>query len=312
MSLPRINVVPGISDVDSQKQVSLSQRLGEQFGQIEENVQKTLDRALYAGGSPAAQRLRNFLNGTWLGEPLHVVLTDIPVGAWTAAMVFDALSLNRTGREFEKAADASIAIGLAGAAGAAATGLTDWSDVDPPARRTGLIHGLLNISATALFTTSLIQRRRSKDSRAAGRVSATLGYAVMAFAAHLGGKLVYEYRVGVDRTAGQPLPQDFVAVLPESELAENKPTRAVHNGVPILLVRRGGRLFAMAETCSHFNGPLSQGKLEGDSIVCPYHNSRFALEDGRVLDGPAVHPQPCLEARVRGGQIEVRARSEKK
>jgi nitrite reductase/ring-hydroxylating ferredoxin subunit len=89
-------------------------------------------------------------------------------------------------------------------------------------------------------------------------------------------------------------------------LADNKPTRAMHDGAPILLVRRGERLFAMAETCSHFSGPLSEGKLLGDSIVCPYHYSRFALEDGRVLDGPAVHPQPCLEVRVLNGQIEVR------
>jgi nitrite reductase/ring-hydroxylating ferredoxin subunit len=120
--------------------------------------------------------------------------------------------------------------------------------------------------------------------------------------------MVYEYRVGVDRTDGLPLPQDFVTVMSESDLADNKPTRAVHDGVPILLVRRGNRLFAMVETCSHFNGPLSEGELVGDSIVCPYHNSRFALEDGRVLDGPAVHSQPCLEARARGGKIEVRRR----
>ena len=304
MSLPNINVVPSADSADSPKS---QQPAAKPFAEFEEKLQKQLDKALYAGGSPTAQRLRNFLNGTWLGEPLHVVLTDVPIGAWTAAMVFDALSLSRSGREFASAADASIAIGLAGAAGAVAAGVTDWSDVDPPARRTGLIHGLLNLSATALFATSFIQRKRNKESRAAGRVSATLGYAVMAYAAHLGGKLVYENRVGVDRTAGQPLPQDFVAVLPESELAENKPTRAMHNDVPILLVRRGDRLFAMAETCSHFSGPLSEGKLEGDSIVCPYHNSRFALEDGRVLDGPAVHPQPCLEARARNGQIEVRA-----
>ena len=65
-------------------------------------------------------------------------------------------------------------------------------------------------------------------------------------------------------------------------------------------------LFAMAETCSHFSGPLSEGKLVSDRIVCPYHFSRFALEDGRVLDGPAVHPQPCLEIRARNGHIEVR------
>jgi len=80
----------------------------------------------------------------------------------------------------------------------------------------------------------------------------------------------------------------------------------MHGGVPILLVRRGDRLFAMAETCSHFSGPLSEGKLVGDSIVCPYHFSRFALEDGRVLDGPAVHSQPCLEIRTSNGHIEVR------
>jgi nitrite reductase/ring-hydroxylating ferredoxin subunit/uncharacterized membrane protein len=302
-----MNAFPGTDNGGSQKS---QESAAQPFAQFEEKLQKQLDKALYAGGNPAAQRLRNFLNGTWLGQPLHVVLKDVPVGAWTVAMVFDALSLSRSGREFAQAADASIAIGLVGAAGAAATGLTDWSDVDPPARRRGLLHGLLNVGATALFATSLIQRRRSrnKDSRVAGRLTSTLGYAVMAFAAHLGGKLVYENRVGVDRTAGQPLPRDFVAVLPESELAENKPTRAIHNGVPILLVRRGGRLFAMAETCSHFSGPLSEGKLEGDSIVCPLHSSRFALEDGRVLDGPAVHPQPCLEARVRDGQIEVRAR----
>ncbi len=272
---------------------------------LEERLQKQLDKALYGGGSREAQALRNFLNGTWLGEPLHVVLKDVPIGAWTVAIIFDALDL--IGRhDFELAADTSIGIGLAGALGAAATGVTDWSDVDPPARRIGLIHGLLNVGATALFATSLVLRK--KELRTAGRVSAALGYAVMAYAAHLGGKLVYEHRVGVDRTDGQVFPEEFVPVLPESQLENNQPTRAAHNGVPILLVRRGERLFAMAETCSHFSGPLSEGKLVDDSIVCPYHASRFALEDGRVLDGPAVHPQPCLEVRTRDGQIEVRKR----
>jgi nitrite reductase/ring-hydroxylating ferredoxin subunit/uncharacterized membrane protein len=274
---------------------------------LDERLQKLLDKALYGGGRPGAQKVRSFLNGTWLGEPLHVVLTDLPIGAWTVAMVFDALDLVLSHREFAVAADASIAIGIAGAAGAAATGMTDWSDVDPPARRLGLTHGLLNIGGTALFLTSLLLRE--KKVRGLGRIVSTLGYAVMAYAAHLGGKMVYKHRVGVDRTEGQVFPDNFVAILPESELPDGKPTRAVHEGIPILLVRRGVQLFAMAETCSHFSGPLSEGKLEGDSIVCPYHSSRFALEDGRVLDGPAVHPQPCLEVRARNGQIEVRQAS---
>jgi nitrite reductase/ring-hydroxylating ferredoxin subunit/uncharacterized membrane protein len=272
-------------------------------GPIDEKLQKALDRTLYANGNPGAQKVRNFLNGTWLGEPLHVVLKDVPIGAWTVAMVFDVLDLIGNRPEFAAGADTSIAIGLVAAAGAAGTGLTDWSDVDPPARRPGLIHGLLNIGATALFATSLVLRK--KKARSEGRISSVLGYALMSYAAHLGGELVYKHRVGVDRTAGQIFPEEFVAVLPESQLADNQPTRVMHNNVPILLVRRGERLFAMAETCSHFSGPLSEGKLSGDSIVCPYHASRFALEDGRVLDGPAVHPQPCLQIRKRDGQIEV-------
>ncbi len=270
----------------------------------DEKIQKVLDKALYGGGHPSAQKIRNFLNGTWLGEPLHVVLTDVPVGAWTVAMAFDGLDLVFDRREFARACETSIGIGLLGATGAAVTGMTDWSDVDPPARRLGLIHGLLNLSGAALFATSLFLRK--KKSRKTGRIVGVLGYAVMGYAAHLGGKLVYEHRVGVDRTDGQVFPKEFAAVLPETSLMNDKLTRAIYQGTPILLVRRGDRLFAMAETCSHFSGPLSEGKLEGDTVVCPYHFSRFAFEDGRVLDGPAVHPQPCLEVRTRNGQIEVR------
>jgi uncharacterized membrane protein len=168
---------------------------------VEEKLQKLLDKALYANVQPTAQKIRNFLNGTWLGEPLHVVLKDAPIGAWTVAIIFDVLDLIRNKREFSLAADTSIAIGLWGAAGAAVTGITDWSDVDPPARRLGLVHGLLNVGVTALFTTSLILRKRK--SRAGGRVSAAFGYGLLSLSAHLGGKMVYEQRVGVDRTAGE-------------------------------------------------------------------------------------------------------------
>src|SRR5213078_398283 len=144
---------------------------------IDERVQKLIDKFLYGGGRSSAQKIRNFLNGTWLGEPLHVVLTDVPIGAWTVAIAFDVLDLIRARRQFALAADTSIAIGLVGAAGTAVTGVTDWSDVDPPARRLGLIHALLNIGATTLFTTSLILRKGK--SRTNGRIAAVCGYALM-------------------------------------------------------------------------------------------------------------------------------------
>jgi nitrite reductase/ring-hydroxylating ferredoxin subunit/uncharacterized membrane protein len=271
---------------------------------FEEKLQKALDECLYAGGSPIAQKIRNSLNGTWIGEPLHVILTDVPIGAWTVALAFDGLDLAIKRREFAVVADASLTLGLAGAAAAALAGMVDWSDVDPPARRTGLIHGMLNLAGAALFAMSLILRK--KKLRKQGQVLSALGYGVMSIAANLGGRMVYKQRVGVDRTSGEVFPVEFTAVLAEPELKEAMPIRAKYDGTPILLVRKGAKIFALAETCSHFSGPLSEGKLIGDSIVCPYHASRFALGNGRVINGPAVHPQPCLEARIRNGQIEVR------
>src|SRR5664279_5069742 len=79
---------------------------------VDEKLQKLLDKALYGGGHPSAQRIRNFLNGTWLGEPLHVVLTDVPVGAWTVAMALDALDLIFKRPELAQACETSIGIGL--------------------------------------------------------------------------------------------------------------------------------------------------------------------------------------------------------
>lgn len=269
---------------------------------IAEDLQRLIHRAFENG--PTGQKIKNFLNGTWIGHPLHVILTDVPIGAWTAAEVFDVFEVASGSDEYGKAADAAIAIGIIGALGAAVTGATDWQDADAPARRIGMIHGLLNLSGTALFATSWFMRKRG--SRTAGRLLSALAYTAMTYSARLGGNMVYNYRLGVDRTAGQSLPENFVTVLSEAELSEDIPKRVEHEGVPILLVRRQNRIFALAETCSHFSGPLSEGKLIGDSIQCPWHRSRFALEDGRVLDGPAVHPQPCLEARVRNGQIEIR------
>lgn len=269
---------------------------------IEETVQRGIQNAFRSGG-PAGQRVRNALHGTWLGHPLHAALTDVPIGAWTAAMVFDAIDAVTDRKDFGVAADGALAVGIAGALCAAVAGLTDWQDTDPPARRIGLTHGLLNIGAVALFTGSFVARKRK--SRASGHILSALGYAVASVAARLGGNLVYEHRVGVDHTSGQSFPDHFVALMAESELPEGELRRVEQEGTPILLAKRDRRIYALAETCSHMGGPLSEGECLDGSVKCPWHGSRFALADGRVLDGPAVHPQPCLRVRVRNGQIEV-------
>jgi nitrite reductase/ring-hydroxylating ferredoxin subunit len=53
---------------------------------------------------------------------------------------------------------------------------------------------------------------------------------------------------------------------------------------------------------------VSEGTSKDGSVVCPWHGSEFALDDGRVLNGPATHNQPCLVVRERDGPIEVKVR----
>ena len=264
-----------------------------------------LVRDAFKSAGPAGRELKNILHGTWLGHPLHPALTDVPLGAWTAALALDAMESISGRRELAAGADAAIAVGLVGAAGAAVTGLTDWSETNGRARKVGILHGLLNVGATALYTTSLILRRKQK--RNAGVGFAMLGYAVSSASAYLGGHLVFSEQVGVNHAAAQEMPKEFVPVLADAELREGEMKRADAGGVPVLLVRLEGEVCALAHTCSHQGGPLSEGKLEGDVVECPWHQSRFNVRDGSVVDGPATFPQPCFEARVREGQIEVRS-----
>jgi nitrite reductase/ring-hydroxylating ferredoxin subunit/uncharacterized membrane protein len=259
-------------------------------------------RGAYEAAGAVGQRAKNVLHGVWLGHPLHPVFTDVPIGAWTTALALDAASQGDPG--MRRAATFAMGIGLAGAAGAAVTGLTDWSETDGRSRRAGLIHGLLNITATTLFAAAYALRR--KDSDDGGRKCAWTGYAIALGAAYLGGDLVYGQRIGVTH-ADVDTPKDFTPVLESAALPENRMARARAGNTDVLLVRQHGRVCALVHSCAHLGGPLSEGTLKDGSVVCPWHGSEFALHDGHVLNGPATQNQPCLEVRERGGQIEVRS-----
>ena len=248
--------------------------------------------------------LKTFLNGSWLGHPLHPVLTDIPVGAWTAAMVLDASAGTRGDAGYERATETAIAVGLAGAAGAAITGLTDWSDTDGGTRRLGLVHGLVNLTATSFYVASLLARRRGQQ--AAGRSYSAVGYVLMLAGAYLGGGLVFKEQIGVNRAANVELPDAFTRVTRFDDLVESQPTAAQFNDTPIVVVRRGSEAFALVARCAHAGGPLAEGKVEGNTITCPWHGSTYDIATGEVVTGPSAYAQPCLQTRVVDGWVEVR------
>ncbi len=238
-----------------------------------------------------------------MGHPLHPVLTDVPIGAWTMAAIFDAITLLRDDEGFERAADLAVDVGIVGALGAAASGLADWSETYGRPARVGVIHAACNTIALSAFVASRFLRKRS---RGRGIVASFAGYGIALLAAGLGGHLVFGETQGVNHATAEDLPLDYVRLLPLTELIEEKPHRANLRGRNIVLVRRGETVYALLDSCAHLGGPLSQGRLEDCSIRCPWHGSRFSLENGRVLDGPATLAQPTLETRIVEGYVEVR------
>jgi len=262
-------------------------------------------RGAYELAGPAGQQVKNAVHGVWLRHPLHPVFTDLPIGAWTTGLVLDVVAARTHDPAMEDAADVAIGVGLAGAAGAAVTGLTDWSETSGRSRRTGLVHGLLNIAATTLYATAFVLRRRGV--RSAGQSCALAAYTIALGAAWFGGDLVYDQRIGVTHAALDG-PDSFTGVGNSADIPDASMKRVRHDDLDLLVVRQHGRLCALAHSCAHLGGPLSEGTLKEKSVVCPWHGSEFALDDGHVINGPATQNQPCLDVREQGGLIEVRGR----
>lgn len=150
--------------------------------------------------------MKEFLQGKWLGHPLHGVLVHLPMALWPAALVFDLLAnVGPGGNAFVQAAFYAIALGLASAALAVPTGLADWLAVKPerPAWKLGLYHLILNAVAVALWVVNLIVRVNTFQTAAqvptVGLVLSIVGTALILVSGYLGGRMVYAYGVSIAR-----------------------------------------------------------------------------------------------------------------
>jgi nitrite reductase/ring-hydroxylating ferredoxin subunit/uncharacterized membrane protein len=250
------------------------------------------------------RRVKDILNGTWLGHALHPVLTDIPVGAWTCTMLFDMLWLNDEQETTAKAAEDTLLFGLLGAVGTAITGAADWSDQIDTDRRIGFIHGALNVSGALVNTASFALRKLGL--KQAGIALSTVSYVTLFFTAYLGGELSFAKGIGVNHDAFEGGSNDFVPVMNENDLVEGKLTRVNAGGIPAVLLKQDGKLYAIGAVCTHMGGPLDEGTVENCIVTCPWHGSQFNMSDGSVVTSPAVYAEPNFAVRIRDGKIELR------
>ena len=265
---------------------------------------------LFSSGGETGHVVKDLLNGVWLGHPLHPVITDVPVGAWTLTELLDLISAARGDDPgLDAASDISLAAGIVAALGAAVTGITDWSDVGGAQRRMGLAHGLINVVGLTLNLGSLALRASGDArNRGASRVLSAAGYLVSATAAYVGGELVFGLGQAVNRDAWVDGPEEYTDVASVDQLRDGEMVKVELDGRPIVLLKHGDGTHAFEGTCPHFGCGLWEGKLQGHTLTCPCHGSQFNVTDGSLLHGPATAPVPSYDVRTREGRVEVRLR----
>jgi len=245
--------------------------------------------------------IKDFLNGTWLGHPVHAALTDLPIGVMTVAIVLDVIGQ-------PVAADVAVLVGVLSIVATAVSGLADYADVDGTARSRATVHATVMTTALVVFVISLVIRAGNPPDRVVPIVLLVIGYLVLTLGADIGGDLVYLIGTNVNRHAWRGAGAKWIGLdLGDlTDIPEGGPTKAKAGINTLILVRTGETILALHEQCAHAGGPLSQGTLVDGCIQCPWHGSRFRLTDGHVARGPAMYDQPAYEVRKTDTGWEVR------
>jgi nitrite reductase/ring-hydroxylating ferredoxin subunit/uncharacterized membrane protein len=267
---------------------------------------------------------KDVLEGKPFGSPLHPALVHLPIALFPLSVLLDVASWIWRAPELHlvRAAFITIAAGLATALLAAVAGFVDYTDIrnDHPAKKTATLHMVLNLVAVGIFGLGLGLRFDDWDATTTPGIPLLLslaGLAVLSYSGYLGGHLVYNDGIGVGRhRREQRLPQATIvvkekpgalaAVGVESALRDGDTLRIDANGTIVTIARAEGKLHAFQEFCSHRYGPLSEGKISGCEVVCPWHQSRFDVRTGKVTHGPAKVDLRTFHVETRDGKIWLR------
>jgi nitrite reductase/ring-hydroxylating ferredoxin subunit len=245
--------------------------------------------------------VKDLLNGTWLGHPVHSAATDLPIGALAVAIVLEWLGQ-------PTAANIALLVAVVSMLAAIATGLADYTDVDGTARMRATVHATVMLIALALFVISLLIRNGNPPDRMVATVLVLVGFGVISLGAAIGGDLVFLIGTHINRHAWRGAGTKWVPLELGGlvDIPEGGPTKVKAGANTLILVRTGDTIAALHETCAHAGGPLAEGTLVDGCIQCPWHGSRFRLADGHVARGPAMYDQPAYEVRRGDAGWEVR------
>lgn len=251
------------------------------------------------------QPVKDLLSGRWLGHPLHAASTDVPVGALLVSVALDLIGQSA-------AADVALLISVLFMLAAALSGVADYVDTDGTARLRATVHSTLMVAALLVLAISLILRAGGAAERTLPMAFSIVGFLIMTAGAFVGGEVVFGLGNMVSRHAfrgpgSKWIRLDAGDLTDLDDLPAGTPTKARAGINDLVLVRSGATVHALHDVCAHAGGPLSQGTVVDGCIECPWHGSRFRLDDGHVTRGPALYDQPAYEIRsAEEGGYEVR------
>jgi len=162
--------------------------------------------------------VRSLLNGTWLGHPLHAVLTDAPIGALFLVIVFDLLGQ-------PTAADVALVFGVLAMLASAVVGFADYSVTDGQARTRATVHSTVMIVALIVYLVSLGLRAGSPADRAIPIGLSIVAFVILSAGAFVGGDVVFVLGNMVDRHAWRPAGAKW-QLLDVGDIPEGEPVRA--------------------------------------------------------------------------------------
>ena len=249
--------------------------------------------------------IKDLLHGRWLGHPLHAASTDLPIGLLLGSVILDLVGQ-------PGAADLLLIGTVVTMILSALSGLADYSDTSGTALTRATLHAtIMTVSLLILIVSALI-RSGGPDDRTIPIALSIIGLLAVSAGAFVGGDVVYVLGNMVSRHAFRGPGTKWIRletgdVTDLATLPEATPHKMRAGINDLVVVRSGERIEALHNVCAHAGGPLDQGTIEDGCIQCPWHGSRFRLDDGLVRRGPAVYDQPAYEVRAADdGGYEVR------
>lgn len=252
--------------------------------------------------------IKDLLHGTWLGHPLHSALTDVPIGLLVGVVILDLVGQ-------PAAADIALLATIVVMVLSALSGLADYSDTNGTALTRATLHATLMVVGLVVLAVSAILRAGDPADRTLPIALSIVGLLIVTAGAFVGGDVVYLLGNMVSRhafrgTGTKWIRLDTGDVADLASLPEATPTRMKAGANDLVVVRVGEAIHVLHAVCAHAGGPLDKGALVDGCIECPWHASRFRLDDGHLRQGPAVYDQPAYEIRpAEGGGYEVRRAS---